>query len=121
MLYIRPFTSEDNLPDFLEAYRAGSLSYIAFSGKEPVGYIFYRREGDGLFIEEVESGGDDALFDGLVRAVCDAAVQSGSDRVRFSPAVSRETLAKLGVPLDGEGVLTGLSAFLRNCKHCKSC
>ena len=84
-------------------------------------HIFYRIEREGFLIEEVESGGDDALFDGLVRAVCDAAVQSGSDRVRFSPAVSRETLAKLGVPLDGEGVLTGLSAFLRNCKHCKSC
>ena len=121
MLYIRPFTSEDNLPGFLDAYRAGALSYIAFSGKEPVGHIFYGIEREGFLIEEVESGGDAALFDGLVRAVWDAAVQSGSDRVRFGEAVSRETLAKLGVPLDGEGVLTGLSAFLRNCKHCKSC
>ena len=121
MLYIRPFTSEDNLPEFLEAYHAGSLAYLAFAGKERVGHIFYRKEGEGLLIEQVESGGDTALFDGLIRAVCDAAAQSGLDRVRFAPGVSRETLAALGVPLDEKGVLTGLSAFLHNCSHCKLC
>lgn len=121
MLIIRPFTSEDDLPEFAAAYAEGKLSYLAFAGKERIGHIFYRPAGELLIIEEVEAGGDSGLFDGLVRAVCDAAVQSGMDAVRFAPGVSREMLRALSVPVDETGLLTGLPAFLHNCKHCKFC
>lgn len=118
MLYIKPFTSEDNLPQFAEAFRQGKLSYIAFSGKEIIGHIFYHGEKDRLVVEEVESGGDLGLFDGLIRAVADAAVTAGLPAVEFGPAVDRTSLAALSVPLDDQNCLTGLPAFLHNCKSC---
>lgn len=120
MLYIRPVTSEDNLPEFLEAFRQGKLAYLALSGKERVGHILYHKEGDMLSIEQVQAE-DEGLFDGLIRAVCDAAVQSGLPAVRFEPQVDRKILASLGVPLDEDGILHNLSAFLHNCAHCKLC
>lgn len=118
MLYIKPFTSEDELPRFAEAFREGKLSYIAFSGKEIIGHIFYRARPDRLLIEEVESGGDLGLFDGLIRAVADAAVTAGLPCVEFGPKVDKASLSALSVPVDGQNCLGSLPAFLHNCKSC---
>lgn len=118
MLYIKPFTSEDGLPQFAEAFREGRLSYIAFSGKEIIGHIFYRARPDRLFIEEVESGGDLGLFDGLIRAVADAAVTAGLPCAEFGPKVDKASLSALSVPVDGQNCLGSLPAFLHNCKSC---
>ena len=118
MLYIKPFTSEDDLPRFAEAFREGKLSYIAFSGKEIIGAVFYCARPDRLVVEEVDSGGDLGLFDGLIRAVADAAVTAGLPVLEFGPLVDRASLKALEVPVDEAGCLGSLPAFLHNCKHC---
>ena len=101
MLYIKPFTSEDDLPRFAEAFREGKLSYIAFSGKEIIGAIFYRARPDRLVVEEA-----------------DAAVTAGLPVLEFGPLVDRASLKALEVPVDEAGCLGSLPAFLHNCKHC---
>lgn len=119
MLYIRPYTSEDDFPQFAGGLKEGKLYYVALAGKELIGYICYRKKADELFIEEVESGRDADLFDGLMRAVFDAAVNSGMDRAEFSPQVDRGVLETLRVPLDSQNCVNSLSDFLRNCRKCK--
>ena len=121
MLYIRPCTSEDHYPEFEKAYQEGKLAYLAFSGREKIGHILYRKQGDSLLIEEVECGEDESLFDGLLRTVCDAAVQSGMDQVKLSPDLNAEIIKSLQIPVDAEGVLRNLPAFLHNCKSCRFC
>ena len=118
MLYIKPYTSADNLPEFDAAFRQGRLAYTAFSGRELLGWVFYRKEGDRLFIEEVEAKGDQSLFDGLIRTVCDAAVNSRLPAVCFGPKVDRSVLQALSVPVDREGRLDNLPEFLHNCARC---
>ncbi len=119
MLYIKPYTSEDRFSQFEDGLSKGKLYYIALSGKELIGWICYRKLEDAICIEEVESGGDADLFDGLMRAVFDAAVNIGLDRAVFAPEVDRGILEALKVPLDEENCVNSLSTFLRNCRKCK--
>lgn len=119
MLYIKPYTSEDRFPQFEAGRSAGNLYYIALSGKELIGWLRYRKLEDALLIEEVESGGDANLFDGLMRAAFDAAVNIGLDRAYFAPEVDRAVLAQLLVPLEEGNCVNSLTTFLRNCRKCK--
>ncbi|MGI5893091.1 MAG: hypothetical protein ACOX6P_00700 [Candidatus Merdivicinus sp.] len=120
MLYIRPYTSEDQEPDLLALREEGKLAYLAYAGKERIGCVIYHMEEEMLCIESVDAQ-EEALFDGLIRAVCDAAVQSEISAVRFEENVDRRILKNLGVPIDSEGILHEISAFLHNCSHCKLC
>ena len=119
MLYIKPYTSEDRFPQFEEGWKNGKLYYVALAGEELLGWLRYRKLEDALLIEEVESGGDVNLFDGLMRAAFDAAVNIGLDRAYFAPEVDRAVLSELMVPLEEGNCVNSLSAFLRNCRKCK--
>ena len=119
MRYIRPYHSGDGFSQFEEGYREGKLYYIALAGKELIGYICYRKLETAIRVEAVESGGDDDLFDGLMRAVFDAAVNIGIEEASFAPEVDRAVLDRLKVPMEGDGCVKSLSEFLRNCKKCK--
>ena len=119
MLYIRPYLSGDNFPQFEGGLREGKLYYIALAGKDLIGWICYRKLETAIRIEMVESGGDADLFDGLMRAVFDAAVNIGLDEAIFAPEVDRTVLDKLGVPLEAGNCVKSLSGFLRNCRKCQ--
>lgn len=119
MLIIKPYTSEDQFPQFEGGLSEGKLYYIALAGNELIGWICYRKLEDAIRIEGGETGGDADLFDGLMRAVFDAAVNIGLDRAVLAPEVDRGILEALKVPLDEENCVNSLSSFLRNCRKCK--
>ena len=54
MLYIRPYRSGDNFPQFEGGLREGKLYYVALAGGELIGWIRYRKLEAAI---RIESGG----------------------------------------------------------------
>ena len=120
MLYIKPYTTslKDRFPQFYEDCQKGKVIYVAYTKDELLGYIRCRKEGEGLFIEAVETQDID-IADGLVRVVFDAAIQIGSDTARFSEAVDPSLFEKLRLPVDEKRYINSLSDFLHKCRKCQ--
>lgn len=114
MLWIRPMREGD---DF--GFSGNALYHVALNGDQLLGYCKYQKRIDSFFIEQVIDGGDRDLFDGLVRAVLDAATKIGIDRAEFGPAVSRMRCLEIGLPLTDKNFINSLDDFLTNCKNCQ--
>ena len=52
MLYIRPYTSEDDFPQFAGGLKEGKLYYVALAGKELIGYICYRKRRTSFLLKK---------------------------------------------------------------------
>ena len=96
------------------------LLYIADQRGECLGCCFYRMVPDGLEILYADAKGDDALFDGLIRACMAGLMDCENDTVYFSPEMDRPLLEKWRFVQNDSLCIKSANAFFQTCKNCKN-
>ena len=120
MIQLLPVTEPAMLERFNRIYgEQAQAAYVCVEGKEIKASCLYNRRGDTGEIVSVSSR-EDAIFDGLVRAVFANLIESGADRAVFGPKVDREMLLRLGFVQGDDFCVNSLTKIIHKCKNCKN-
>lgn len=124
MLKLMPVTDREVLKRYAIEYGVPvdeSLCLtIADQRGECLGVCFYHFTPEGMQIEFADADGDDALFDGLLRASMAALMDKPEDMVTFSDRMDRELLRAWNFLKDEEVCVKSANAFFETCKKCKN-
>jgi len=90
--------------------------YIAKNGDKIIGFCEHEINGDDLLIKKLE-GEDDGVFDGLLRATCDYALQKKCMFVTLSGEIDQDRIEKIGL----ETVFDGKTSKIVNIFLEKKC
>lgn len=94
--------------------------YLAENRGEVLGVCFYCLTDYGMKILMVDTKGDTALFDGLIRAAMALLFDHEKDRVEFSKNMDLQLLRQLRFVQENNLCIKSANVFFETCKNCKN-
>lgn len=120
MIEILPTKDKNFLLKLNKAYNTeAELAFICIEKKEIKASLLYSIEKDSGVILNVSTVEED-IFDGLVRAVFASLIDLGIDKAKFTKAVNKDLIEKLGFVPKDTVLVNSLKEIIENHKNCKN-
>lgn len=118
MIQLLPVTEQSFIDRLNKAYKTEAAhAYACVEKKEIKATCLYNIEkGKGIILNV--SSVEDAIFDGLVRAVFASLLEMGIDRAEFGRDVPLDTLVRLGFVQDDTRTTPSIREMMEKHKNC---